>query len=96
MVFAENKEIKEFLCSLKGFRMLPKWISGKHTVADVSVSETDVVDKKCSLRHGLVDKDPSRSFWKVQGHSEHIKESNFNIYCIYRDINTGWSCDQMP
>jgi hypothetical protein len=48
MVFAENKLF--FLYSLKGFRMLPKWISGEHTVATVSVSETDVVDNKCSLR----------------------------------------------
>jgi hypothetical protein len=43
-------------------------------------SEIDVVDNKCSLRLGLVDQGHSRSFWKVQGHSEHkIQKSNFNI-----------------
>jgi hypothetical protein len=43
------------------------------------VSEINVVDNKCSFRQGPVDQGLSRSFWKVQGHSGHIKESNFSI-----------------
>jgi hypothetical protein len=72
--------------------MLPKNLR-EHSVADVSVrlsihpssyflnfvSEIDVVDNMCSLRQGHVDQGISRSFWKVQGYSGHIKESNFNI-----------------
>jgi hypothetical protein len=43
-------------------------------------SEINVVDNKCFFRLGLVDKGHSRSFWKVQGQSEHIMQrSNFNI-----------------
>jgi hypothetical protein len=42
-------------------------------------SEIDVVDSKCSFRQGIVDQCLSRSYWKVQGHSEHIKKSIFNI-----------------
>jgi hypothetical protein len=48
------------------------------------------------LRQRLVVQGHSRSFWKVQGHSKHIKEqSNFNIssyncqrywYEIFRNI----------
>jgi hypothetical protein len=47
-------------------------------------SEIDV-DNKCSFRQGPVNQGLSRLFWKVQGHSEHIKESNFNIssYLMY-------------
>jgi hypothetical protein len=73
--------------------MLPEKISGEHTVAVVSLhpsvrlssyllnlsSEIDV-DTEHSFRQGLVNQELSRSYWKVQGHSEHIKEkSNFNI-----------------
>jgi hypothetical protein len=47
-------------------------------------SEIDVVDKKCSLRQRFVDQGLSRSFWKVQGHSGHIKgKSNFNTRSSY-------------
>jgi hypothetical protein len=49
-------------------------------------SEIDVVDtcNKSSLIHGLMDQGLSRSFWKVQGHSEHIKEKcNFHISSYY-------------
>jgi hypothetical protein len=76
----------KFLCSPKNF-------GGAYTVAIVSVhpsvplssyllnflSKINVFDKKCSLKQEFVDQGLSRSFWKVQGHSEHIKESNFNI-----------------
>jgi hypothetical protein len=50
-------------------------------------SEIDVVGNKCSFSQGFVGQGLSRSFWKVQGHSEHIKEKfNFNIssYCHQR------------
>jgi hypothetical protein len=43
------------------------------------LSEIDGVDNKCLLTQGLVDQGLWSLFWKVQGHSEHIKESNFNI-----------------
>jgi hypothetical protein len=33
------------------------------------LSEIDVVDNKYCFRQGLVDQGPSRSYWKVQGHS---------------------------
>jgi hypothetical protein len=50
-----------------------------HPSVRANISEIDVVDKKCSLRQRLVDQGLSRSFWKVRGHSEHIKESNFKM-----------------
>jgi hypothetical protein len=46
----------------------------------------DVNDNKCFSRQGLVDQGLWRSFWKVQGHSEHIKESNFNISSYLKTI----------
>jgi hypothetical protein len=69
--------------------MLPKKLSGEHSVAVVSVrpssyrSPKPFIRKKISGHHyrpidvvdnklGLVDQGHSRSFWKVQGHSEHI------------------------
>jgi hypothetical protein len=65
--------------------MLQEIISGEHTVKVVSIlpssyllylsSEIDVIDNKCSFRQGLVDQVLSRSYWKVQGHSEHRKKN---------------------
>jgi hypothetical protein len=83
---------KKLSCKFEHF-MLPENILLEHTVTVVSVhlsvgpslyllnllSEIDVGDSKCSLIQGLVEQGLSWSFWKVQGHSEHIKESNFNI-----------------
>jgi hypothetical protein len=67
--------------------MLSKKIWGKHTVAILSVrpssyllhlsSEIDVADIKCSFRQGLVDQGLSRSYWKVQGHSEYKRKIQF-------------------
>jgi hypothetical protein len=49
----------------------------------ILLSEIDAVDtcNKCSLRQGLVDQGLSRSFWKVEGHSEHVNE--FFIYGVH-------------
>ena len=41
-------------------------------------TEIDVANNKCSFRLGLEDQGHSRSFWKVQGHSE-SEAHNTNI-----------------
>jgi hypothetical protein len=60
------------------------------------LSEINVVYSKCSLRHRLVNQDLSRSFWKVQGHSEHIKIQlqHFFIYEVHisSEIDDNQTC----
>jgi hypothetical protein len=62
----------------------------------LNLSSVVDVDNKCSFRQGLVDQGISRSYWKVQGHSEHLKEKikfwHFILNCqrywheIFRNI----------
>jgi hypothetical protein len=76
----------DFLCSRKKFRgsiLSPLFPCVRPSVRPSSYllnlsSEIYVAGNKCSFRQGLVVQ--GISYWKVQGHSEHIKKkSNFNI-----------------
>jgi hypothetical protein len=80
------KEIFPEICN--GFMelvfMLPEKFRGSmlsvraHNVLNI-LSGIDAVDTKYSLRLQIFDQGLPRLFYKVQGHAEHTKESNFKI-----------------
>jgi hypothetical protein len=53
-------------------------ISGQHTVAVVSIQDNISSSEICVVVNtlGLVDQSLSSSYWKVQGHSEHLCQRN--------------------